>query len=1053
MRALYFLHSGFSFTKVCRLIFAVNLFFLFTTLPAQAQVPAIESISPAKAHYGEVVSITGSGFPAQASLLVNFGSVSAEIIEAGATGIKVKVPAGASYAPVTVTNLTTGSVAFSAQTFSPSFGGATEGTATFDPVLSLPASGPFDVCACDLDGDGKNDIVGSNQNTGATAVTQYLNSSSIGNLNFSSKREINVGSTTLQLSCGDLNGDGKPDLVFSSGEKVLILRNSSTLGSINFGAVQSLSAPQKDLSKPVVHDLDADGKPEITLTNLANNEIIVFKNTSTAGVISFSSSPLPFSVSLTTQGLHMRDVNSDGLPDITASSLYGNKVFFLINKSTTGNILFEAPLEFNSNGLSNHAVEDMDGDGKPDLLTLNYFEDKLNIFLNNSSSSVPAFAASQQFTTGLRPTGLQLGDLNGDKKTDILIGHNLEGSAYLMLNKSTAGVLNFEIVKLTAAGKIPYVQISDLDGDAKPDILAADKEGAMFHIFRNNTCLYPTIQPSGPVELCEGGVAPLRTVQSPLAEMATPQLSYQWMKEGTVVGTGPFLEVATPGIYTVTINSGNGCSNTSEPITVNSFRETLGNPQFDIVANACEGQPLVLSISPAVEGVNYTWSNAAGFSQTSTTNSITIPAADPALHSGIYSVQLAKGNCELTLESADIQVNPSPEISIQTEGDLSLCNGESMMLQVQEGLSSYQWKKNGIPITNANTFTFEANSEGSYSVVAQNSYGCETESNAIELVVYEELAVAFEAPSVVCINQPVHFTDQSNLAAGRAADFFWDFGDGNQSRERSPIHSYSQARSTPYTVTLMVQYQNSNCGSTFTKQVTVQNTADIALHTETTEFCPGDSVKVSVLGHVTDVKWSNGDSGLFTYAKDSGLLEAEVQVSGDCKIVKSVNLSHLAKPELTLRSDKNKINIGESVQLLAEGGISYSWEPAEGIDNPAAANPIVSPAQTTTYKVTAWGENGCTTVGEITIEVDLSFTVETPKLFIPAMDGSWKVNNIESYPNISLVIMNKFGKILYKAAPYDNSWTADQLSEDVYFFVFKDASGKVLKSGSISLIR
>ncbi len=58
----------------------------------------------------------------------------------------------------------------------------------------------------------------------------------------------------------------------------------------------------------------------------------------------------------------------------------------------------------------------------------------------------------------------------------------------------------------------------------------------------------------------------------------------------------------------------------------------------------------------------------------------------------------------------------------------------------------------------------------------------------------------------------------------------------------------------------------------------------------------------------------------------------------------------------------------ESVDLLAIGGISYSWLPINGLSNANIANPKATPKQTTTYTVTV-SNGSCTTSKEVTITV------------------------------------------------------------------------------------
>lgn len=1038
--------------------------FLLGAKTAFSQIPVISSFEPAKAFYDEIITIKGTGFASKADLQVKFGSATAKITESNSTAIRVMVPTGATYAPISVRNLPSGLTAYSNQPFVLSFGGLEDGDVTFDPSKTYPGTGVSDVCACDLDGDGKNDLVGSNPNS--TYVSSYLNAGSIGNIHFPSRKEIYLGSRSAHLTCGDLDGDGKADLVFTGnatdGEKVIILKNTSTTGNISFAAPQVLTVSSKVLAKPAIQDLDGDGKPEIVLTNQTDEQVVVFKNTSVVGNIHFDSNFLPFTVEVPSlQGLRIKDVDKDGLADITVSNLYGEKVFFLLNNSTPGNIRFQSPIDFNASGLTNHELEDMDGDGKNDLITLDYFSSSVNIHLNNSEEASLSFSAGQSFATATFPTGMELGDLNGDQKVDILIGHNTEAKAHLLINTSTEGILSFKPFVLSGNGKFTNVQISDFDGDAIPDVAVADKENGIFYVFRNSTCIYPGIHPFGDVELCEGSSVTLSTVQSPKAEGEAPSISYQWLKNGEAIGTGYSITTSTSGNYSVKMTSTEKCSITSETVKVRIFsQEGLGNPTFDPVTNACEGQALRLSVSPAPEEAIYTWTNnASGYEETTTTNALTIEAADPALHAGSFTLTIAKGPCQISIQSPEITLQPKPDTTVTADGSLSICAGENRTLSAAEGYSAYQWKKDGEPISGATSASYTARQTGSYSVMVTNTNGCEAESEATILEVQESLQAKFDGPTAACVGYPVQFTDQSTVATGKAAEYLWDFGDGTASSDPSPTHTYSHTGSSSFTVTLTVKYENTNCSSTYSRIIPLNDTPDVTIEVSgPREFCAGDSVKVQVSGDAAEVKWSNGGSGLFTYAKEGGSLQAEVLTPSGCIITKSFEFTKLPTPKLELTADKTTIAKGESAHLQVSGGTSYRWEPAESLDNPTIANPVASPAETTTYTVTVVGEHGCSTEAEITIRVEGgSFNVQAPKLFVPANDQTWTVPNIEDYPDVSLTILNKFGRPVFEAFPYENNWSGtdkgNQLPEGVYYYVFKDASGSVIKSGSITIVR
>lgn len=63
---------------------------------------------------------------------------------------------------------------------------------------------------------------------------------------------------------------------------------------------------------------------------------------------------------------------------------------------------------------------------------------------------------------------------------------------------------------------------------------------------------------------------------------------------------------------------------------------------------------------------------------------------------------------------------------------------------------------------------------------------------------------------------------------------------------------------------------------------------------------------------------------------------------------------------------------GASANLNATGGTAYSWSPATGLSNPNIANPVATPASTTTYTVTVT-QNGCTATDQVILTVNSTF--------------------------------------------------------------------------------
>ncbi|RYZ53767.1 MAG: T9SS type B sorting domain-containing protein, partial [Sphingobacteriales bacterium] len=74
-------------------------------------------------------------------------------------------------------------------------------------------------------------------------------------------------------------------------------------------------------------------------------------------------------------------------------------------------------------------------------------------------------------------------------------------------------------------------------------------------------------------------------------------------------------------------------------------------------------------------------------------------------------------------------------------------------------------------------------------------------------------------------------------------------------------------------------------------------------------------------------------------------------------------------PAASITPAAPNICAGDSIQLTASGGTSYSWSPATGLSATNIANPKASPAGNTTYTVTVTGTGGCIATASVTLTV------------------------------------------------------------------------------------
>jgi FG-GAP-like repeat len=113
------------------------------------------------------------------------------------------------------------------------------------------------------------------------------------------------------------------------------------------------------------------------------------------------------------------------------------------------------------------ASGDFNGNGKPDLATVNFSSNNVSVLINNGNGT---YRPAVNYPVGTGPQAISVGDFNGDGKADIVV---ISGSGISILLGNGDGTFQTQKLTTISIGTAPdSLAIGDFDGDGKLDVAA-----------------------------------------------------------------------------------------------------------------------------------------------------------------------------------------------------------------------------------------------------------------------------------------------------------------------------------------------------------------------------------------------------------------------------------------------------------------------------------------------------------------------------------------------------------------------------------------------------
>ena len=299
---------------------------------------------------------------------------------------------------------------------------------------------------------------------------------------------INIGSGLGTVyAMGDVNGDGKPDLVLTD-YATSAFGVALNMGNGTFGAVAKYANPFQSGGSALLADLNGDGKADLVELSGGGPSVLMNEGSGT-----FATPVLYSWKNGAGSAMAIGDVTGDGKLDLVIGSEYDPTQSVVVLPGR-GDGTFGAALFYPGPIIpSSIALGDLNGDGKLDIAVTGGQGNGVVAVLLNSGSG---FLAATNYTIPGYTKNVQIGDVTGDGKADLVLG-----GVSLMVNQGNG---TFSAIRPISAASIVAMTLADLDGDSRLDIVAVDlamgweQDVIVFHNAGNGAFVTAQSSPAGP---------------------------------------------------------------------------------------------------------------------------------------------------------------------------------------------------------------------------------------------------------------------------------------------------------------------------------------------------------------------------------------------------------------------------------------------------------------------------------------------------------------------------------------------------------------------------
>jgi gliding motility-associated-like protein len=548
--------------------------------------------------------------------------------------------------------------------------------------------------------------------------------------------------------------------------------------------------------------------------------------------------------------------------------------------------------------------------------------------------------------------------------------------------------------------------------------------------------------------------------------------------------------------YFVTANL-SGCLD-KDTIDVQIY-PSLKQIQAGVDTALCAGQNVVLGPSQVISNQQYTWSPAANLSATGVANP-TLDSLNTSTENITLEYVMLVDNGFGCKASDTVAVTIKPQLRALTlVGNSPLCQFAANEVYSVNGFngSTYTWVLEGTDLGTSNdSVTLNWNTAGTFNLtITETNQGCAgTAYFNLITINPKPAAPVITGDNTICPQSTNGFIYYTNGLAN--STYNWTINGGAITSTSSVGDTaYINWDNTSVKDLTVIETSVHNCPSDATTKPVVFDASNVNMHVVSNK--PEDETMVNLAWRLNNIENYPNQVQLYrrelvpavsawtlvtTLAKTDtaytdGPLETDtkqydykvvgINNCGDSLItllhnnilLKVANNEENETTDIDFSSYKNWTNDVKEYQIWRKLDDNTTFELYQTLDKSTTkvAYKNAEDGFNHCYRIVAIEQEGnrrASYSNEVCIKFNHKLFI--PNVFTPNGDGTndtWNIDNINMYPKNNIVIYNRWGTKIREYDGYNNTWTGDDLSEAVYFFVIELNNGDAPIKGWVQIMK